>query len=71
MENKYITIKSDFTIKNGEIKDLVLRFSGNLNKFIVDYINDPTDSNMHKDIIHTLQNVIRHPVSIKEVDNGN
>lgn len=61
-----------YTIKNGEIKDYTIKFTGELNSFIADYLNDPVKSPMHKALVHSLKKVIQHPVSIVEVeDDGN
>lgn len=57
-----------YTIKNGEIKDYTIKFTGELNDFIADYLNNPVDSPMHKALVYSLKKVIQHPVSIVETD---
>ena len=66
MNNRYTKIKRDFTIKNGEVKDLAIRFTGDLNEFIADYFNNPLNSAMHKAILHVLDGIIKAPVNIKD-----
>lgn len=68
MSNEIIKLKESFIIKDGEIQDLTIRFIGNLNKWIVEYFNNPVDSPMHKAIFHVLERVIKKPVNIRETN---
>lgn len=68
MDDKYISTRDSFTIKDGEVKDLTVRFTGNLNKFIVDYYNDPLKSGMHKILLKVLDRVTKSPVNIRETE---
>lgn len=68
MDNNSVKFSQYYTIKNGEIKDYTIKFTGDLNKFIVDYLNNPVGSLVHKSLVGSLEKVIQHPVCITEVD---
>lgn len=66
--NDKVKFKEYYRIKDGEIKDYTIKFTGELNKFIIDYLNNPVDSPMHKSLVYSLKKVVQHPVNIVEVE---
>lgn len=70
MDDNSVKFSQYYTIKNGEIKDYTIKFTGELNQFIADYLNNPEDSPMHKTLVYSLKKVIQHPVNLTEVDDG-
>lgn len=69
MSKEIIKLKESFTIKDGEVKDLTIRFIGNFNEWIVGYLNNPVDSLMNKTILNVLNRVAKKPVNIRETNN--
>lgn len=70
MNDDKVKFKEYYNIKDGEIRDYTIKFTGYLNQFIADYLNSPVDSPMHKALIYSLRKVIQHPVKLIEVDDG-
>lgn len=70
MDDNKIKFKEYYNIKDGEIKDYTIKFTGNLNQFIADYLNSPIDSPMHKALVHSLKKVVQHPVNLIEVNDN-
>lgn len=68
--NDKVKFKEYYNIKDGEIKDYTIKFTGELNKFIADYLNNPVDSPMHKALVYSLKKVVQHPVNIVEVEDN-
>lgn len=68
MSNETIKIKDSFIIEDGEVKDLTIRFKGNLNEWIMKYFNNPVGSSMHKVILRILDRVIKESVDTGETE---